>query len=61
LHDDIQAVFPALARLADAGPCPEGGKMSNSHGQPRRFGAGKVLISLVAAETAAGPYLAEHG
>jgi hypothetical protein len=33
--------------------------MSNSHGQPRRFGAGKVLISLVAAETAAGPYLAD--
>jgi hypothetical protein len=23
LHDDIQAVFPALARLADAGPCLE--------------------------------------
>jgi hypothetical protein len=23
LHDDTQAVFPALAKLADAGPCPE--------------------------------------
>ena len=23
LHDDIQAVFPALARLTDAGPCPQ--------------------------------------
>jgi hypothetical protein len=33
--------------------------MSNSHGRPRRFGAGKVLISLVAAETAVGPYLAD--
>ena len=33
--------------------------MSNSHGRLRRFGAGKVLISLVAAETAVGPYLAD--
>ena len=33
--------------------------MSNSHGRPRRFGAGKILISLVAAETAVGPYLAD--
>jgi hypothetical protein len=33
--------------------------MSNSHGRPRRFGAGKALISLVAAETAVGPYLAD--
>jgi hypothetical protein len=33
--------------------------MNNSHGRPRRFGAGKLLISLVAAETAVGPYLAD--
>jgi hypothetical protein len=33
--------------------------MSNSRGRPRRFGAGKVLISLVAAETAVGPYLVD--
>jgi hypothetical protein len=33
--------------------------MSNSGGRPGRFGAGKVLISLVAAETAVGPYLAD--
>ena len=33
--------------------------MSDSHGCPRRFGAGKVLISLVAVETAVGPYLAD--
>jgi hypothetical protein len=33
--------------------------MSNFRGRPRRFGAGKVLSSLVAAETAVGPYLAD--
>ena len=32
--------------------------MSNSQGRPRRFGAGST-ISLVAAETAVGPYLAD--
>ncbi len=30
-----------------------------SRAMPRQFGIGKVLISLVAAETAIGPYLAD--
>ena len=33
--------------------------MSNSHGRPRRLSAGTVLISMIAAETAVGPYLAD--
>jgi hypothetical protein len=35
------------------------GRLRAAAASTRRFGAGKILISLVAAETAAGPYLAD--